>query len=305
MNNYDELLRRLEYVAEKGITAELRDLARQSADALEALQAERDELKFAYTESARQRNELLTAHKVNARERDALQARLKALEKQEPVALLRELRDALVLSDKYPGQCGTWEQWIAKIDAVPASGKVFPDKKTLDYEAEHPAAKRMRLEFEARYGDMANVMRAMNHWNGTRTEWNESYNRDREKPITDDDVEMALQSVFAAVRAVTPASAAVPEASCALGSANCACGTPNICCDHYIEPDEAEPPASEPRPVNCGTGHCSCIECVMEPELSTDELNQMWRDAVDRADPTAGNAHLLFYRAVLASREER
>lgn len=70
----------------------------------------------------------------------------------------------------------------------------------MPYEVEHPATKRMRLEFEAKYGDMAGVMRAMNHWYNTRNDWNASYNRDREKPITETDVEAALQAVFAAVR---------------------------------------------------------------------------------------------------------
>jgi len=73
---YDELIKRLEGVAEIGVTAELRDLARQSANALKALQAE----------SAR-------AKEFHAREladvtdeRDVLQAKLTALEKQEPTA---------------------------------------------------------------------------------------------------------------------------------------------------------------------------------------------------------------------------
>lgn len=35
-----------------------------------------------------------------------------------PQGLLHELRDALKQSDKYPEQCGTWEQWIAKIDTA-------------------------------------------------------------------------------------------------------------------------------------------------------------------------------------------
>ena len=76
----------------------------------------------------------------------------------------------------------------------------MPSDEDLAYEAEHPAAKRMRLEFEAKYGDMADVMRAMNHWHNKRTEWNDAWNRDRETPVTEIDVEAALQSVFAAAR---------------------------------------------------------------------------------------------------------
>lgn len=70
-----------------------------------------------------------------------------------------------------------------------------------DYETEHPAAKRMRLEFEAQFGDMADVMRSMNCWYNTRSAWNDPVNRDREKPITEGDVEDALQKVFSTVRA--------------------------------------------------------------------------------------------------------
>lgn len=73
-------------------------------------------------------------------------------------------------------------------------------QEELNYEEEHPTVKNMRLKFEAKYGDMADVMRAMNHWYNTRTEWNAPYNLDREKPITEDDLETALQEVFAAVR---------------------------------------------------------------------------------------------------------
>lgn len=76
----------------------------------------------------------------------------------------------------------------------------MPSDEDLAYEVEHPAAKRMRLEFEAKYGDMADVVRAMNHWYNTRKDWNESYNRDREKPITETDVDAALQAVFSAAR---------------------------------------------------------------------------------------------------------
>jgi len=74
-----------------------------AADALQALQSERDELKLAYAESARQRNELLTAHKGSATERDALQSKLDALEKQEPVTYAR--RDQLQKTRIYSHLC--------------------------------------------------------------------------------------------------------------------------------------------------------------------------------------------------------
>lgn len=75
------------------------------------------------------------------------------------------------------------------------------NKKILEDETEHPTAKRMRLEFEAKYGDMAGVMREMNRWYNMRADWNAAFNHDREKPITEADVDEALQAVFAAVRA--------------------------------------------------------------------------------------------------------
>jgi hypothetical protein len=84
---------------------------------------------------------------------------------------------------------------------VSESENHMADKILLEEETEHPAAKRMRLEFEAKYGDMAGVMREMNRWYNMRADWNAAFNRDREKPITEADVNEALQAVFDAVRA--------------------------------------------------------------------------------------------------------
>ena len=61
----------------------------------------------------------------------------------------------------------------------------------------------MRLEFEAKFGDMSDIMRAMNHWHKIRTDWDSPYNRSREKPITEEDVDLALKSVFSAVQRIS------------------------------------------------------------------------------------------------------
>lgn len=71
---------------------------------------------------------------------------------------------------------------------------------------EHPTAKRMRLEFESEFGNMSDIMRAMNHWYNIRTDWNSPYNRSREKPITEDDVDLALKAVFSAVHRISPSN---------------------------------------------------------------------------------------------------
>lgn len=67
--------------------------------------------------------------------------------------------------------------------------------------SEHPAAKRMREEFEAKFGSLAPVVSAMNSWFNVREGWNDHWNRDREVPVTEDDVETAQERVFEVVRA--------------------------------------------------------------------------------------------------------
>jgi hypothetical protein len=67
-----------------------------------------------------------------------------------------------------------------------------------DYENEHPAAKRMRLEFEVKYGRLSPLMQAANHWFNVRTQWNEAWNRDREVPVTEHDVAEAERAMLAA-----------------------------------------------------------------------------------------------------------
>ena len=74
---------------------------------------------------------------------------------------------------------------------------------------EHPAAKRMREEFEAKYGHASALMLAAIHWFNVRNEWNDAWNRDREKPITEDDVEAAEKAMLA--HAAQPATKAAPQ----------------------------------------------------------------------------------------------
>lgn len=73
---------------------------------------------------------------------------------------------------------------------------------------EHPAAKRMRLEFEAKYGSNSALMRAANKWFNVRSDYGDAWNRDRERPITEDDVEQAERAMLAL--ASTPAVTAEP-----------------------------------------------------------------------------------------------
>jgi hypothetical protein len=40
-------------------------------------------------------------------------------------------------------------------------------------------------------------------------------------------------------------------------------------------PDKLAQPEQE-RPQNCGTGYCSCVECVMEPKPDTSPPQRTW-----------------------------
>ena len=47
---------------------------------------------------------------------------------------------------------------------------------------------------------------------------------------------------------------------------------------------------SQTKPINCGTGHCSCIECVVEPSLHKQALDairalRQWVQAVPDDTP--------------------
>ena len=65
---------------------------------------------------------------------------------------------------------------------------------------EHPAARRMRERFEAKYGAEANVMRAVFAWEAVVADFNRPYNQDMETPVTDTDVATAESEMLAAIR---------------------------------------------------------------------------------------------------------
>lgn len=73
------------------------------------------------------------------------------------------------------------------------------------YENEHPAARRMRLEFEAKYGRAAPLVRAANHWFNVRSQWGDAWNRDREEPVTENDVAEAERAMLASALSLTSA----------------------------------------------------------------------------------------------------
>lgn len=91
----------------------------------------------------------------------------------------------------------------------------------VDEVREHPAAKQMREEFNAKYGNCADVMRAVLAYFNTRTEYNESWNFDREMPTTAADVDACEAAIIDAVRSQQnalprwiPVSERLPDEEC-------------------------------------------------------------------------------------------
>lgn len=74
-------------------------------------------------------------------------------------------------------------------------------------EDEHPAARRMREDFEKKYGQHHPIALALRHYYNTRKEYDDAWNRDREKPVTLEDVECVEREVFAAADRAVPAPA--------------------------------------------------------------------------------------------------
>jgi hypothetical protein len=79
---------------------------------------------------------------------------------------------------------------------------------------EHPAAKRMREQFEAKYGDMANVMRAINGYRHVYDQWNRPYNSEMSDRVTFADLESAETAMLDSIRSESIAllSASKPAA---------------------------------------------------------------------------------------------
>ena len=67
-------------------------------------------------------------------------------------------------------------------------------------QVEHPAARRMREQFEAKYGDLSDVMRAINQYWNTVEDFRRPYNRDMESPVTNADLDAAEESMLAEIR---------------------------------------------------------------------------------------------------------
>jgi hypothetical protein len=73
---------------------------------------------------------------------------------------------------------------------------------------------------------------------------------------------------------------------------------------------EALAQPEQKRPQNCGTGYCSCIECVMEPPqrkpLTDEEISNLWSWSMTReAELTATTQQHAFARAIEAKLKEK
>ena len=76
---------------------------------------------------------------------------------------------------------------------------------------EHPAARRMREDFEREYGRHHLIASAIRKYYNTRKNYDDAWNRDRETPVTLDDVLEAEREVFrAAARAARAPAESVP-----------------------------------------------------------------------------------------------
>jgi hypothetical protein len=75
---------------------------------------------------------------------------------------------------------------------------------------EHPGARRMRDRLEEKYGEMQQVASLLHHYYITRRDLDANWNRQRERPLTEDDVGAAEQAVFAAVRSLPQFARSAP-----------------------------------------------------------------------------------------------
>ncbi len=67
-------------------------------------------------------------------------------------------------------------------------------------EPEHPAAKRLRERFEAKYGDLSDVVRAALAWRHSWADFHSSFNRVLEQPVTETTVESKGECLLQAIR---------------------------------------------------------------------------------------------------------
>lgn len=69
-----------------------------------------------------------------------------------------------------------------------------------DAGGEHPAARRLREAYEAKYGDLSGVMPRIQRWHNALTDLRRPHNRDMERPVELEDVERAEAEMLTAIR---------------------------------------------------------------------------------------------------------
>jgi hypothetical protein len=65
---------------------------------------------------------------------------------------------------------------------------------------EHPSVRRMREQFEAKYGSESPVMSAIFNWRNVVADFHRPYNSEMETPVTDADMDVAEQEMLTAIR---------------------------------------------------------------------------------------------------------
>lgn len=80
---------------------------------------------------------------------------------------------------------------------------------------EHPAERRMREQFEEKYGDLSGVMRAINRWRNKVEDFRRPYNFDMEVPVTNADLNSAEEEMLGEIKnyakSITELRAALSE----------------------------------------------------------------------------------------------
>lgn len=119
-----------------------------------------------------------------------------------------------VLEGRDTGAGSNHEPWGAvrrRLVGLVSSERLAAVEQAESSAEEHPAARRMRERSEAKYGEMHQVASSLHHYYITRRDFDANWNRQRERPVTEQDVEAAEQAVFAAVRLRPQVANSVPE----------------------------------------------------------------------------------------------
>jgi hypothetical protein len=90
---------------------------------------------------------------------------------------------------------------------------IFIERQTMttpltDEQIEDNARNRMLARYREKYGDMSAIMPKIQAWHIKKTEFNDPWNRDREAPVTLEDVQAAEYEMLAAIRALLAQPAA-------------------------------------------------------------------------------------------------